>query len=70
MASGDLYLRSLADKSGDILRLRSDDDKVGVAPPYPNQFNKIPYTSEPPTPNAWNQVKQEAGTGWKKLLYS
>lgn len=33
-------------------------------------FNKIFYTSEPPTPSAWNQVKQETATGWKKLLYS
>ena len=37
--------------------------------PIPNAYNKILFTSEPPTPNAWNQVKQEAGTGWKKLLY-
>lgn len=33
-------------------------------------FNKLVYTSEPPTPNAWNQVKREAGTGWRKLLYT
>jgi len=33
-------------------------------------WNKILYTSEPPTPNAWNQVKREAGTGWRKLLYT
>lgn len=39
-----------------------------IAGPSPG-WNKILYTSEPPTPNAWNQVKQEAGTGWKKLLY-
>jgi len=32
-------------------------------------WNQIQYTSEPPTPNAWNQLKQDAGTGWKKLLY-
>lgn len=38
----------------------------GVSPGW----NKILYTSEPPTPNAWNQVKREAGTGWKKLEYS
>jgi len=37
--------------------------------PTLNAYNKIFYTSEPPTPNAWNQVKQEDGTGWKKLLY-
>lgn len=37
--------------------------------PTLNAYNKILYTSEPPTPNAWNQVKQEAGAGWKKLLY-
>ena len=40
-----------------------------VGPPYLNQYNKILYASEPPTPNAWNQAKQDAGTGWKKLLY-
>jgi len=33
------------------------------------QYKKLIYTSEPPTPNAWNQIKQDAGTGWKKLLY-
>jgi len=32
-------------------------------------WNQLQYTSEPPTPNAWNQLKQDAGTGWKKLLY-
>lgn len=37
----------------------------GVTP----SWNRIEYTSEPPTPNAWNQVKREAGTGWRKLLY-
>ena len=40
-------------------------DPGGVPPGW----NRIEYTSEPPTPNAWNQVKREAGTGWKKLLY-
>jgi len=33
------------------------------------EYKKLAYTSEPPTPNAWNQLKQEAGTGWKKLLF-
>lgn len=70
MASNDVFLRSDVDKgevSPDMdLRLRSDTDKEGVAPGW----NKILYTNEPPTPNAWNQVKREAGTGWKKLLYS
>jgi len=32
-------------------------------------WNKIVFTSEPPTANAWNQLKQDAGTGWKKLWY-
>lgn len=32
-------------------------------------FKKIAYTSEPPTPNAWNQIKRDAGTGWRKLLF-
>ena len=40
-----------------------------IVAPILNAYNKILYTSEPPTPNAWNQVKQDAGTGWKKLLY-
>jgi len=39
-----------------------------AAGPTPG-WNQIQYTSEPPIPNAWNQLKQEAGTGWKKLLY-
>ena len=38
--------------------------------PTLDAYNKILYTSEPPTPNAWNQIKREAGTGWKKLLYT
>jgi len=33
-------------------------------------WNKLQYTSEPPTPNAWNQLKRDAGTGdYKKLLF-
>jgi len=40
-----------------------------IVGPTPDAYNKILYTEEPPTPNAWNQVKQEAGTGWRKLLY-
>lgn len=43
----------------------ADFNEVGVTPGW----NKILYTSEPPTPNAWNQVKQESGTGYRKLLY-
>lgn len=35
----------------------------------PPGWNKLLYTSEPPTPNAWNQLKRDAGTGWKKLLF-
>jgi len=37
--------------------------------PTPDAYNKLLYTSEPPTPNAWNQLKQDSGTGWKKILY-
>jgi len=40
-----------------------------ITGPQPG-WNKLQYTSEPPTPNAWNQLKQEVGTGYKKLLYS
>lgn len=32
-------------------------------------WTQILYTSEPPTPNAWNQLKVDTGTGWKKLLF-
>jgi len=32
-------------------------------------FNKVVYTSEPPTANAWNQVKQDAGAGFVKVWY-
>ena len=39
------------------------------AGPVPDTWNKILYTSEPPTPNSWNQVKQDVGTGFVKLLY-
>jgi len=35
----------------------------------PSGWTKLVYTSEPPTANAWNQLKQDAGTGWKKLWY-
>jgi len=33
------------------------------------EWKQLQYTSEPPTPNAWNQLKQEAGTGFVKLLF-
>jgi len=46
----------------------ADFNEVSVGP-TPDAYNKIFYTSEPPTPNAWNQVKQETGTGYHKLLY-
>jgi len=39
--------------------------EVGITPGW----NQLQYTSEPPTANAWNQIKQEAGTGWKKINY-
>jgi len=38
------------------------------AGPTPGWY-QLQYTEEPPTPNAWNQLKQDAETGWKKLLY-
>jgi len=37
----------------------------GVTPGW----NRLEYTEEPPTPNAFNQLSQEAGAGYKKLLY-
>jgi len=43
---------------------------VYTAGPTPDAYNKLLYTSEPPVPNAWNQLKQEAGTGWRRLLYT
>jgi len=33
------------------------------------EWKQLQYTSEPPTPNAWNQLKQEAGAGYVKLLF-
>jgi hypothetical protein len=38
---------------------------AGVSPGW----NKVQYTSEPPTPNAWNQIKQSELGGWEKILY-
>jgi len=32
-------------------------------------YYQLQYTSEPPTPNAWNQLKQEAGVGYVKILF-
>lgn len=37
--------------------------------PTPNAYNQIQYTSEPPTASAWNQIKQDSGTGWIKIFY-
>jgi len=34
------------------------------------EWKQLQYASEPPTPYAWNQLKREAGTGWRKLLYA
>jgi len=45
------------------------DEHYSAAGPQPG-WNKLAYTSEPPTPNAWNQLKREAGTGFKRLLYA
>jgi len=33
------------------------------------EWEKILYTTEPPTTGAWNQVKRETGTGWMKLSF-
>jgi len=60
-----------------FIRAYSWDNDSGFAPKLHIEFSvgpapgyyKLAYTSEPPTPNAWNQLKQDAGTGWKKLLY-
>ena len=32
-------------------------------------WNKLAYASEPPTPNAWNQLKDAGGTGWVQIKY-
>ena len=68
---GVYYVRARAYDTTNSIEKTSDEQIVTVNPagPTPNEYNKILYTSEPPTPNAWNQVKQEAGTGWRKLLY-
>ena len=42
--------------------------EVPTAGPTPG-WNKIAYTSEPPTPNAWNQVKQTGSSGWVRIDY-
>ena len=44
------------------------DGTYSVGGPSPG-WNKLQYASEPPTASAWNQLKREAGTGWKKILY-
>ena len=32
-------------------------------------WNKLAFTSEPPTPNAWNQLKQTGSSGWIRIDY-
>jgi len=45
-------------------KLHIEYTAVGGPGWYPLQF-----TEEPPTPNAWNQIKQEAGVGYVKILF-
>jgi len=33
------------------------------------EWKQVQFTEEPPTPNAWNQIKQEAGVGYVKILF-
>lgn len=60
------FYSSKADSAGGLCYEADFNEVTGPNPGW----NKILYTSEPPTPNAWNQVKREAGTGWRKLLYT
>ncbi len=32
-------------------------------------WTQVQYTSEPPTPNAWNQVKHAVVSGWNQIKY-
>ena len=43
----------------------ADFNEAGVSPGW----NKLAYTSEPPTPNAWNQLKQTGSSGWVRIDY-
>lgn len=54
--------------SGETMRVTQIEFEVPDAG-VPPGWNRLEYTNEPPTPNAWNQVKREAGSGWRKLLY-
>lgn len=56
---------SLSNNTTRRVELKIEGPAGGVTPGW----NRIEYTNEPPTPNAWNQVKREAGTGWRKLEY-
>ncbi|MQY78922.1 MAG: hypothetical protein GH151_06970 [Bacteroidetes bacterium] len=50
-------------------RSGSDINEYDLVAPPPAGWRKIAFETEPPTPNAWNQLKREVGTGWKKLLF-
>jgi len=41
---------------------------LAAAGPTPGWY-PLQFTEEPPTPNAWNQIKQEAGVGYVKILF-
>lgn len=42
-----------------------DFNEVSAGP----QYKKVAFASEPPTPNAWNQLNRDVGTGWKRIKY-
>jgi len=55
---------------GNTMHCGKAEIRVTYTPSGPTPgWYQLQYTSEPPTPNAWNQIKQDTGTGWKKLLY-
>lgn len=56
---------------GNIMHGAKVEIRVAYTPSGPPPgYYQLQYTSEPPTPNAWNQLKQDAGSGdYKKLFF-
>ena len=54
--------------SNDEIHISWAEFEVPDTGPSPG-WNKIAYTSEPPTPNAWNQIKQTGSSGWVRIDY-
>lgn len=56
---------SLSNNTNRRIELKIEGSALGPTPGW----NKVVYTSEPPTPNAWNQVKQTGSSGWVQVNY-